>query len=480
LVLKKKNSISPLPPIDRPEAAEGSVVLATPPGGAALLSLPRSRAIWQVAGPAMASFFAVMLFSLVDAWWVGRLGAEPLAGVSGASFVFWALEAIGNMASTGMVALVAQYTGARRTDKARHLAGQGLLLALSLGVLMGWLTRLLQKDLVRLMGMSGRVASSGGSYLSYISGGLFLIYGSLALEAVFRGQGDTRTPFKIISVALLLNAILDPFFIFGIGPFPRLEAAGAALATVLARAIGLVASLIILRHRQFTIKLRSKSGDLIDWQTLGQIVRIGAPIAFSGMMFSISYMLLTRVISPYGSESLAALGLGHRLEGLFYFTALGFSVAAAALVGQNIGAGRPREAEKSAWGTLGYACAITAVLSILYFMFAEGLIRFFIDNAGVIGEGRRYLRIITIFEVFLAFEVVLEGAFSGSGHSLPPMLVSVPLTLSRIPLALYLSGPLGLGSTGIWWAISATTGVKGIIIGIWFKTGTWKKNKITL
>ncbi|MBN2357356.1 MATE family efflux transporter [candidate division KSB1 bacterium] len=475
----QKNEIKPsIPPIDWSQSAESAALAPLEADAAALLSMPLNRAVIRLAGPAVASFFSILIFNLVDGWWVGKLGAIPLAGVSGASFVYWALEALGTMASTGISALVAQHIGARQPQKAKYIAGQGLMLALALGIVFGGLTFLLQETMISYMGMSGEVARSARQYLIFIEAGLFLLFASLAVEAVFRGMGDTRTPFKIISGALLLNAALDPFFIFGIGPFPRLEAAGAALATVFSHGLAFVIGMWVLRRRKIRITFFKAGQKLIHTASQIQIIRIGAPIAFSGMMFSITYMLLTRVITQFGPEPLAALGLGHRLEGLPFFTALGFSVAASTLVGQNKGAGDLKRAEQSAWRSLLFAGIILALLSLLFFIFAEPLYRFFIDEVRVVQEGRDYLRIIALFEVFLAFEIVLQGAFSGAGHSMPPMLISVPITLARVPLAIFLAQTMGLGSTGIWWAISLTTAAKGVVIGIWFKSGTWKKRII--
>ncbi len=464
--------------IELPQTTESIALTPMEAHSTMLQSMSISSAVLRIAAPATASFFAIMLFNLVDAWWVGRLGAIPLAGVSGASFIYWALEALGTMSATGISALVAQYIGARQPLQAQHVAGQGLMLAIGLGLLFGGLTYLLQVPLLTYMGMTGAVAQSARQYLFFITIGLVFLYSSPAVEAVFRGMGDTRTPFKIISGALLLNAILDPFFIFGIGPFPRLEAAGAALATVLSHGLALLTSLLVLRQRNIHLIFRKSKRPILYFPILYRILRIGAPIAFSGMMFSITYMLLTRIITQFGPEPLAALGLGHRLEGLPFFTALGFSVAASTLVGQNKGANNLIRAERSAWQALLFAVMILLFFAINFFIFAEPLYRFFISDARVVAEGRAYLRIIAIFEVFLACEVVLEGAFSGAGHSLPPMLVSVPVTLLRIPLAIFLSQTMNWGSSGIWWAISITTAIKGMIISLWFKSGTWKKKTI--
>ena len=450
---------------------------ASPSASSLVLTMPIPRAIRHLAIPAILSLLFIMLFNVVDAWWVGKLGADGLAGVSAASFIFWALESLSTIASTGVNALVARQVGAGQMSRIKYTAGRGVLLAVLLGLFFGGLTIGLMPHLMTFMGLQGAVRLAAQHYLTIICAGLFILFASLSAEAVFRGIGDTRTPLKITSAALLLNALLDPFFIFGIGPFPRLEAAGAALATVLAHVITLALFFFILKRRGIPLAIRWPLFRPPSRRILTRILHIGSPIALSGLMFSITYVFLTRIITRFGPEPLAAIGLGHRIEGLAYFTSVGFSVAASTLVGQNVGAEDFRRAEKSAWMSLRYAAAVVLAFSILFLTAAEPLIRFFIDHPAVIREGATYLRIIAIFEVFLAFELVLEGAFSGAGHSLPPMLVSVPLTWLRIPLAAWLAGPVGLASSGIWWAISLTTAVKGVTIGLWFKQGTWKRRR---
>ncbi len=457
-----------------PAPSESTLTAMEARAASELLTMPVGRATLQIAIPAILSMLSIMVFNLVDAWWVSKLGAASMAGVSAASFIYWALEGVGTLASTGVAALVARHVGARQQRKASYAAGQGVLLALLLGLISGGLVLSTAKILLAKMGLTGEAFQAGYDYLIILNIGLALMFAARAADAAFRGMGDTRTPLKIMGGALLFNALLDPFFIFGIGPFPRLEAGGAALATVLAHIIILGTSLVVLRRRGMPVKFRFAVWKRPQRRVLGRISRIGAPVAMSAVMFSITYTFLTRVITRYGAEPLAALGLGHRIEGLAYFTGVGFAVAATTLMGQNLGAGNLHRAEKSAWTALGYCSLVLGLFSLFFFLAAEPLIRFFINDPLVVQEGRAYLRIIALFEVFLGFELVMEGAFSGAGYSLPPMLVSVPVTWLRIPLAAWLAGPLGLGSTGIWWAISSTTAIKGIVIALWFRAGTWK------
>lgn len=465
------------PPLDWHASPEGAVLLPSAADEPELTTMPLGRAIFKLAAPAIGSMLFIMIFNLVDVWWVGKLGAEQLAGVSAASFIMWALQSVATLVSTGVNAMVARYFGANDKLQASLIIGQSILLSIFIALTNSTAGLFLQKITFIKMGLEGLVLKSAMDYMTIILYGLVSIFLAFALDAAFRGTGDTKTPLKIISIGLTFNIILDPILIFGIGPFPRMEAAGAALATILSHILIVIWSVLLLQKRDTRIIFRHEKS-IFDFNIMWRISKIGAPIAFSGIMFSISYMLLTRVIMQFGYGPLAALGLGHRIEGLSYYIAVGFSFAASTLVGQNLGAKKPKRAEKAAWLNIGYISLFLALVSLFYFFFGEYIVRFFISDENVILEGAQYLKIIAIFEIFLGFEIVFEGAFSGAGNSLPPMLISVPLTWLRIPLSILLAQMLGLGSVGVWWSISTTTGLKGLLLAYWFSRGRWKEKII--
>ncbi len=433
------------------------------------ISLP--RAIFKLAWPAMTSMMLVNVFNLVDAFWVGRLGTAALGGMTASAFLVWCLFSVAQVLEYGVNAVVARRVGQGRPLEAGLTSGHGLVLALVLAVAVGAGLLPFQRPLFSALGIAPAVLQASLDYMTPMLWGFPSLALWFAVEATFRGSGDTRTPMVVLGSALVFNAVLDPVLIFGAGPIPAMGIAGAAWATIISHALADAALLWLLMQRPVRPHL---SGGL-SAAVFGSLFRVGAPIAITSLLFSIIYLFLTPIIAAHGSAPVAAIGVGHRVEGLVFFTCMGFSAAASTLVGQHLGAGNPRMAERAAWMTTWTCAATVALQAVLFYVFAPQIFAVFTDDPAVIAHGTSYLRVIALFEVGLVGELVLEGAFSGAGNSLPPMIIGVPLTAARIPAAYLLTRGTGLGVSGVWWAIGCTTLLKGIATGIWFRLGNWKK-----
>ncbi len=434
-----------------------------------LIALPLPRAILRLAWPAMASMLLVNVFNLVDAFWVGRLGTDALGGMTASAFLVWCFHSVGLLVANGVSALVARRVGAGQPAEAGVAGGQGLLLALGLAAVVTTVGLAAQGPVLQAMGVSPAVRAAGVAYLTPILYGFGAVTLWFALEAHYRGSGDTRTPMLVLGGALALNALLDPLLIFGLGPLPALGIAGAGWATAASHLASVAAALRLLRGRDIRPRLRPPDGAVL-WA----MIRVGTPVALTALLFSVIYLLLTPIIARYGSAAVAAVGLCHRVEGLVYFTCVGFAAAATTLVGQHLGAQNPSLAERAAWWATG-ACAAVLVLPIVAFVAAApGIISLFSGDPAVAGYGVSYLRVVAPFDLFMSLELTLEGAFIGAGWSLPPMLVGVPLTAARVPAAHLLSARWGLGAEGVWWAIGLSTLGKGLLTAWWFRRGGWK------
>jgi putative MATE family efflux protein len=326
---------------------------------------------------------------------------------------------------------------------------------------------LMVDQLFAIMGTPPEVTALGRRYLGTYLIGAPLIYGFFAVDAAFRAAGDTRTPLALLAASVAVTLVLDPVLILGLGPAPRLGIAGAAIATVCTRGAAFVMGVIILRRRGLA---RFGGGDASA--TLRAVARIGLPTALTGVLFSVIYVALTRTVTQFGTPALAALGLGHRIESWLYMIGVGFGASAAAIVGQNMGAGHPERARRAGWIATAYASAPGIVFCAAELLFPERFAAIFTTDPAVVAETARYLRIAAVSQLVICAEIVLEGALGGSGDTVPPMLASTVLTASRIPLAAWAAR---FGPAGIWWVISGTAFARGVAMMAIWHAGRWQR-----
>jgi putative MATE family efflux protein len=436
-----------------------------------LVDSPLSRTIVRVALPAVASALLMTLFTSVDAFWIGtRLGPTGLAAVSTSVFWIWMLIALAEMVAVGLTAVAARRHGQRRPGEAARAVGDALLFALTLGTVVAIVGLLLLDWLFAVMHTPPDVTALGKRYLTAYLAGCPLIFGYFAIDAAFRAAGDTRTPFLLLAVSVIAALLLDPVLILGLGPAPALGIAGAAVATILTRGSAFVLGLILLTRRSM-IRLAGPSGG-----ALPAIARVGLPTAATGVIFSLIYVLMTRTTTQFGTPALAALGIGHRVESWAYMVGVGFGAAAAAIVGQNLGAGHVKRAEQSGWITTAFASLVGIVAAVVEIIFAEEFASLFTDDPTVIAVSASYLRICALSQAFVGAELVLEGALGGSGHTFPPMLTSTALTALRIPLAAWAAARWGI--EGIWWVICLTATARGIAMMVLWRLGRWKRKSL--
>lgn len=423
--------------------------------------------ILRLAIPAVAMMACHFTFGVIDAMWVGRLiGPAALAAVSTAGFYVWILLSLGEMVEVGLIAVAARRHGEGYPERASRVAAAAVLYALAAGIVVSGIGLLVTDAMFRLMTVPPDVARLGHEYLAtWLLGGP-LVFGFFAIEATFRASGDTRTPMLLLATSVLLSLVLDPLLIAGVGPFPRLGVEGAALASVMVRGGGFLIGVTIAIRRGL-LRLGSP-----DWRAVPTLLRIGAPLSLAGVLLSSVYVFLTRFTAKFGTPALAALGVGHKIEGLGFIAISGLGLSAAALVGQNLGARQEERARAGVRLTILYCLLITVPTALAFVLVPERLVALFTTDPGVIEDGSLYLRIIAFAQIGQTFEIVFEGALAGAGYTFWPMLVGTVFTALRIPLAAWWSGPLGL--FGIWLALSLTAIARGIANTYFWLRGTWR------
>jgi len=434
------------------------------------------KSIFQLAWPAVGTMFLETAFSIADAFWVGRLGAVSMAAVISSTFMIWIIYSLASVISTGVVAMVSRFLGAKDKAAASYVSEQAIFFSILSSLVLSFVGILTAKQVFLLMGTEPEVTGLGVTYLQIVYAGTIFFFLIDTIGAVFRASGDTKTPLRVAAFSIGLNIIIDPILIFGWLGFPEMGTAGAALATFISQGLGALLYFVLLKRRSllFGVKVQPK----LDFSTVFRLIKIGIPTSISGILFCVVYLFINKITALFGTEAIAALGIGNRMESISYLTCFGLSIAASTLVGQNLGAKKPQRSEEAAWTTVRIAAFVTGIISLAFLLFPKYIASFFISDPEVVRIDIDYLRILALSQVFMGLEIVLDGSFAGAGDTVPPMIVSVPGSILRIPLAYLLAFPLGLGVNGVWWSITLTTIVKGSMLALWFKKGRWKKKKI--
>lgn len=434
--------------------------------GNPLLEGPLVRSVLRVGAPA--ALFQILIFAnnFIDYQWVQRLGPEAAAGQTAGWTILWTILSLAQIFSIGITAIVARRVGeaapAAAADAARHGLSGALLASLLVGG-GGWF---LVPLLIRGNAASPAAAAHTLDYLRTACAGAPLIFLFYAGEGIFKGRGDMRRPLYAVAGAVALNLVLDPLLIHVAG----LEVLGAALATVVA--FGVTGAILVALAFRRGWTARGARG--LDLGLVGRVIRIGTPVSLHGIVFSFVYIFIVAETNRAGGDAAtAALGFGLRFEGFAYMVSVGFCSAAAALVGQNLGAGNLRRANDAAWTAVRVAVWISGAWGLLLLLLPAPAVGWMSPGAATAAYAVDYFEIVAMSLAFTAVEIVLEGAFSGAGDTLPPMLLGLPLTIVRIPLAMLLSRGVGWGVAGVFWALTITSVLRGLAFAFWFSRGRW-------
>ncbi len=439
-------------------------------------SIPGS--LLRLSLPIMATFLLQTLYSMADAFWLGKLGREAISA-PGISFpIIFLFVSFGAGFSVAGTSLVAQYTGSGQRDQANLAAGQTFIYLLFGAIFVSVVGMLVSDPILRLMHTPEDVFVNASAYLRIIFSGIPFMAISFVYGGIMRGVGDAVTPMIIDMAANLLNILLDPLLIFGWGPFPRMEVAGAATVTVCSRILASTACVILLLSGSRGLKVRWAQMRP-RWKYLGRIMRIGMPAAVGQSGASLGFMVTQGFVNSFGSVVVSAFTVAVRIIHFLNVPSMGLSAGATALIGQNLGAGKVKRAEKTIWWAVGMVAAFLAVGCTILVFYSQPVIRLFIDDAQVVAQGVILFRIISYSVFFFGIIMVVFAAFQGAGKTSPVMYLSIGrLWLLRIPIAYVLCFLLAWGPLGLWWAMFVSNVISCIAGLLWFRRGTWKRKVI--
>lgn len=432
-----------------------------------LLHGPVLKSLTKLAVPIMATFLIQMAYNLTDMIWIGRVGSDAVAAVGAAGMYMWLSSGISTLAKTGGQVLAGQALGAGHREEASEYSKNAFGLTLILGILYGVICAVFTAPLIAFFKLnSAHVIADAQIYLK-ITGGLVLFsFLNQTFTGIFTSMGNSRAAFLATTTGLVINIVLDPLLIFGIGPFPRLMVMGAAAATITAQAV--VTLMFLYYAAKDTVIFKGLHIFCIpDIRHAVSIIKIGLPTSVQSIVFTGISMVIARLIAGYGDAAVAVQKVGSQIESISWMTADGFAAAVNSFIAQNYGAGNKDRIRK------GYSAAMLVVLlwglvcTFLLMVCPAPVFRIFITEEAILPLGVNYLFILGVSQLFMSVEITTAGAFSGFGRTIPPSVIGIVFTAMRIPMALVLTRtPLGLN--GVWWSITISSIFKGVFLLIWF------------
>ncbi|WP_339739282.1 MATE family efflux transporter [uncultured Sunxiuqinia sp.] len=436
------------------------------------------KAIFLLSVPMILEMAMESVFAVVDIFFVSRLGADAVATVGITESVMTIVYAIGIGLSTATTALVARRVGEKKAGKAGNAAFQAILVGLSFSVLLAVPGFLFAKEFLLLMGASESMADEGYAYPMIMFGGNMVIMLLFIINAVFRSSGDAAVSMRVLWMANIINLVLDPILIFGLGPFPEMGIKGAAIATTVGRGTAVCYQFYLLFKGNGRIHLDIKNLS-IRLHVMLKLLKLSVGGIFQYLIATSSWIILVRLVSELGADVLAGYTIAIRIIIFALLPAWGLSNAAATLVGQNLGAKKPDRAEQSVWITGFVNIIMMGVIGTIILIIPDTLVGLFIDDPAVLQSGITTLRWLGAGFLFYALGMVVVQGFNGSGDTLTPTKINLfCFWLIEIPLAYLLSMTLNMGITGICMSIIIAESLLTIIGVILFRQGKWKLRKV--
>ena len=428
-----------------------------------LTSGPIHRQLFNLAVPIMGTSFVQMAYSLTDMAWVGRLGSESVAAIGSVGILTWMTNSISLLNKVGSEVSVGQSIGAQNAPDARSYASHNLTLSLIISICWGLILFVFAEPIMQIYKLEPAITAKAVNYLRIVATAFPFIFLSASFTGIYNASGQSKIPFMISGIGLLLNMILDPLFIFGFG----WNTEGAAIATWVSQATVLGLFIYRLKKRKevlggfaFFTKLESRF--------VKRIFKLGLPVAILNTLFSIINLFMARTVSLYGGHiGLMTLTAGGQLEAIAWNTSQGFSTALSAFVAQNYAAGKNDRVLGAYATTLKMTAVFGTFCTLLFVFWGSELFSLIVPDPQAYKAGGVFLRIDGYSMLFMMLEITTQGLFYGTGRTIPPAVISIGFNTLRIPLAMLLAS-IGMEITGVWWAISLTSIAKGITSAAWF------------
>ncbi|WP_297763248.1 MATE family efflux transporter [uncultured Muriicola sp.] len=436
------------------------------------------KAIFMLSVPMILEMMMESIFAIVDIAYVSQISVNAVATIGLTESVVTLVYAIAIGLSMAATAVVARRIGEKDEFGASQAAVQAIFLGIVVAVIIGIIGLVYSREILSLMGGSSDLIAEGHGYTKFLIGGNITIVLLFLINAIFRGAGDASIAMWTLILSNGLNIILDPIFIFGLGPVPEFGVMGAAIATNIGRGSAVIFQLYILFRGGSRIRLYT-SNLVLKLKIMLNLIRVSMGGIAQFLIGTSSWVFLMRLMAEFGSEALAGYTIAIRVMMFTFMPAWGMSNAAATLVGQNLGAEEPERAEKSVWLTGKYNAIFMFCISLVYLLFAEGIIGLFTKVPSVIENGSLCLQVVAAGYVFYAYGMVVTQAFNGAGDTRTPTKINfIAFWLIQLPFAYLVSLYLDWGVMGVYIAITLAEVLLSVMAVIWFRKGYWKQTVV--
>lgn len=439
---------------------------------------PISRAIFLLSVPMALEMMMESVFAIADIFFVSRLGAEAVATVGITESLITIVYAIAIGFSTAASSVVSRRIGEKNPEGASVAAFQAILAAIVISVVIAIPGALYAKRILEFMGASPTIVNEMSGFATIMIGGNVVIMLLFVINGIFRSAGDAAISMRVLWIANILNIIIDPLLIFGIGPFPEMGVQGAAVATTIGRGVAVMYQLFLLFNGKRRVKLTWRH-IRFDKRVMATLVRLALGSTGQHLIVTSSWVLLVRIIAFFGSAVVAGYTIALRILIFAMLPSWGISNAASTLVGQNLGARQPGRAMRSVWITGWTNVIFLGSIGVILVIWPESFIRLFVDDPNVIHSGIIALRMISLGTVAYGLGMVLVNALNGAGDTLTPLKINVfCYWLLEIPLAYWLAIQAGMGETGVYWSILVAETAMTLAALWYFRKGNWILKKV--
>lgn len=436
------------------------------------------RAILLLSVPMVLEMSMESLLGIVDVFIVAQLGADAIATVGLTESLLTLVFGVAMGLAMSTTAMVARRIGEKDPAGAAKAAVQSLVLGIIVSIPIGIVAIFYTPQLFALMGASDSIIRDGSIYGAIVIGSNVVIILLFLINAVFRGAGDAAIAMRALWISNLLNMAIDPCLVFGLGPFPEMGLEGAAWGTFIGRGAGVVYQLFILFSGRGRVVIQ-RSEWRIDFRVMWHLLKVSLGGILQFLIATASWLALVRIVAIFGSAAIAGYTIALRIIIVALLPSWGIGNAAATLVGQNLGAGKPDRAERSVWVTGFVNMVFLGIVTVVFIAFAEPMVRIFSDDEQVVAFGVSCLRFISYGYIFYAYGMVVVQAFNGAGDTFTPTVINIICYwLIQIPLAYWLSMKAGLEADGVFLAITLAESLLAVVAIIAFRRGRWKEQKI--